>query len=485
MIRYLLSLTGILILLGAQGVSAQPLFTDVFPPEEFAERRARVMEEIGDGIAVLLGAGEYPVYVRFRQNNQFFYLTGVEVPDAILLLDGKTKSATLFLPPRNERIWRFDGPYLVPGEEAERLTGIPSVLPRDEFGVALRSVGREREVVYTPFRRQSLNAAATENTIGHRASTVDDPWDGRPSRETAFIQKLRLNLPHIEVRDLDPIVDEMRVIKSAREIEVVREANRVGGRALIEMMRSTKPGMYEYELEAIGQYFYHAANARAGFYAQVMADDHNLTGRYHAIEGVIENGDIVAVDFGPDYHYYVADLKRSWPANGKYTPIQRELYTIFLRYWEAMEQTIRPYVPPRDIILEAAEKMENIHASFRFDHPKVRQAASELIERLKSRAQERNSFGHFVGMDVHDVEEMGDPPAEVLKPGMVFSIEFGLGLRLPEERAYASMEDNYLVTEAGVENLSGFIPREPDAIEKLMAERGQFEPQETTSSAQR
>ena len=121
-------------------------------------------------------------------------------------------------------------------------------------------MGRGRQVLYTTFKRQSLNRAATENTSGHRASTADDPWDGRPSRAAAFIQKLLLHLPHIEVRDLDPILDAMRVIKSAREIEVVREANRVGGRALIEMMRSTRPGMYEYEVEAIGEYFFHQAN---------------------------------------------------------------------------------------------------------------------------------------------------------------------------------------------------------------------------------
>ena len=471
------------LLLVANIAGAQPLFTKVFPPEEFAERRARVMEQIGDGMAVLQGAGEYPVYVRFRQNNNFFYLTGVEVPDALLLLDGRTKSPTLYLPPFNERMTRFDGPSLVPGEEAQRLTGIPSVLQREQFGRALRTVGRERQVLYTTFRRQSLNAAATETTIGNRASSADDPWDGRPSRTAAFIQKLRLHLPHIGVRDLDPILDAMRLIKSPHEIEVVREANRVGGRALIEMMRSTRPGMYEYEVEAIGQYFFHQANGRAGFYAQVLGGKHNLTGRYHTIEDQLNDGDMMAVDFGPDYNYYVADLKRSWPVNGKYTPVQRETYTIFLRFWEAMEQTIRPGVPPWNIVVEAADKMEAIHGSFRFNHPKVREAASSMIERL--RARPRPGFGHFVGMDVHDVHEMGEGPAEVLKPGMVFSIEFGLGLRLPEDGAFASMEDNYLVTETGVENLSGFIPREPDDIEKLMAERGLFEPREgTTSSGQ-
>lgn len=478
------ALTVLQLLLAASAAAAQPLFTNIFPPEEFAQRRARVMEQIGDGLAVLQGMGEYPVYVRFRQNNNFFYLTGVEVPKALLLLDGKTKSATLFLPPRDERIERFDGPYLVPGEEAAKLTGIPSVLPREQFGVELRRLGRDRQVVYTTVRRESLNAAATEDTIGHQASAVDDPWDGRPSREAAFIEKLRANLPEIEVRNLDPIIDKMRVIKSPREIAVLREANRLGGNALMEMMRSTKPGMYQYEIEAIGQYFYHAANGRPGYYAQVLSGKDFTNGRYHTIEHRINDGDMVAVDFGPDHKYYVADVKRAWPANGKFSPIQRELYTVFLKFWEAMEQTIRPNVLPRDIIREAAGKMETIHAAYPYKFPKVREAADAMVKRLKSTT--RLGFGHFVGMDVHDVGEMGDYPYDVLKPGMVFSIEFGLGLRVPEEQAYGTLEDNYLVTETGVENLTGFTPRTPDDIEKLMAERGLFESQKpSTSSVQR
>src|SRR5262245_17894427 len=99
-----------------------PLFTDAFPSEEFAARRSKVLAEIGDAVAVLQGATEYPAYVAFRQNNQFFYLTGVEVPRALVLLDGRTGTTTLFVQPRNERLEQFEGPVLVPGDEAARLT---------------------------------------------------------------------------------------------------------------------------------------------------------------------------------------------------------------------------------------------------------------------------------------------------------------------------------------------------------------------------
>lgn len=470
-------------LLVGQVASAQVPFTNAFPPEEFAARRARVMEQIGnDAIAVIRGTGETPVYYRFRQNNQFFYLTGVQVPNAMLLIDGRTKQSTLFLAPRDERVERMDGPSLYAGDEAVKLSGIATVLPTERFGETLTRVARDRKVIYAPFRRESLNSGAPENTVGHMAATADDPWDGRPSREVAFVQKLRAQFPQSELRDLDRLLDLMRAIKSPREIEVLREANRLAARAHIEMIRSTAPGMREYEIEAVGQYIWHQANARQGFYAQSIAYHKNVRkpGRYHTIEDDIRDGDMVTVDFGPDHKYYVADIMRTWPASGKYTVAQREGTVALLRFWKDLEQTIRPNVAPRDIVREAGLKMEKTLASLTFTNQKVREAAVALVERMKT--YNRNTLGHFVGLDVHDVEslEMGESPIDVLKPGMVFSIEFGLSLTVPEEGVVARIEDNYVVTATGVENLTASLPREVDDIEKLMAEGGAFKPKKGT-----
>lgn len=466
---------------------AQTPFTTVFPPEEFAARRARVMEQIGpDALAVIRGTGETPIYVRFRQNNQFFYLTGVQVPDAMLILDGRTKQATLFLAPKDERVERMDGPSMHAGEEAAALTGIPAVFPVERFGEVLTPLARARRTIFAPFRRESLNSAAPENTVGHMFATAEDPWDGRTSRELAFIGKLRTLFPHAEIRDLDKLLDLLRVIKSPREIEVLREANRVAARAHVEMIRNTRPGMREYEIEAIGQYVFHQANGRQGFYAQSIAAGKGLRkpGRYHTIEDEIRDGGMVIVDFGPDYKYYVADIMRTWPASGKYTVAQREAYTALLRFWKDLEGTIRPNVAPRDIIREAAAKMEKSLAAMTFTNAKVREGAEAVVARMKNNT--RNTLGHFVGMDVHDVEslDMGVAPIDVLKPGMVFSIEFGLSLIVADEGAFARLEDNYLVTETGIENLTSMLPREPDDIEKLMAQPGPFKPLKAPTSTQ-
>ncbi len=175
--------------LGAQ----RPLFTDSVPKEEFARRRARVLEQIGDGVVLMQGTIESG-YLKFRQSNQFFYLTGVEVPRALLLMDGRTKDVTLFLAPRNERMERSEGPVLVPGEDAQRLTGIPQVLPRDALQPLVEKLAADKRVVYMPHRAEALGAGAPEQSRGIAKANQDDPWDGRLSREASFIVMAWLGL---------------------------------------------------------------------------------------------------------------------------------------------------------------------------------------------------------------------------------------------------------------------------------------------------
>ncbi len=132
------------------------LFTDAFAPAEFTARRANVMASIGDGVAILTGATDTPTYTKFRQNAQFFYLSGVEVPRAILLIDGRAKTSMLYIPPRNANAERSEGPVLVPGDQAVHLTGIERVLPRDEFSDAAKALAGR--TVYTTYRGETRGA---------------------------------------------------------------------------------------------------------------------------------------------------------------------------------------------------------------------------------------------------------------------------------------------------------------------------------------
>jgi Xaa-Pro aminopeptidase len=461
--------------LGAQ----RPLFTNVFPPDEFAARRAKVLEQIGDGLAVLQGAAEYPAYVRFRQNNQFFYLTGVEVPRAILVMDGRTKRSTLFLLPRDERAERSEGPVLTPGPDAARLTGIEQVLPRDEFGTFVERFGVEQRTLYMPHRLEALGAATPGYTTKHARLSLEDPWDGRTSREQHFIGRVKEKAPGVAIEDLDPILDAMRLIKSPREIALIREATRISGLGIMEAMRSAQPGMYEYELEAIADYVFKRHNSQGiGYFALVAAGKNASWPHYHAAQAQTRDGQLLLFDYAPDYKYYTADVTRMMPINGRFTPDQQELYTIYLRLYQALMTSIRPG-RVAEIMEDAVNKMETIVATYNFTNPKYREAANRFVENQRGRLNSGSrSLGHMVGMEVHDVTA---PMPDGLKPGMIFTIE--PALTIPEDRVYIRLEDMILITENGYENLSAFVPVDVEDIEKLMAETGFAEKRPTVPSA--
>lgn len=324
------------LLLVSSAASAQALFTDSLPKEEFAERRARLMEKIGDGIAVIQGTAETGNSLKFRQNNQFYYLTGVEVPRAILLVDGKTRRSALFLPPRNEARERSEGPILSPGPEAVRLTGIETVEPRDQFEAALKAATSTARKAYLPFRPEVLGGASVSDPRGRWAASASDPWDGGLPRETLFLQKVKAAAPSSDVQDLDPLIDALRFVKSPREIALIRESTRIAGLAMMEAMRSARTGMFEYEIEAIGDYVFKAHNAQGiAYFALVAAGTNSAYPHYHAAQTQTKDGDLVLFDYAPDYKYYASDVTRELPINGKFSKDQRELYGIYVKMYKA------------------------------------------------------------------------------------------------------------------------------------------------------
>ncbi|HEY8535224.1 MAG TPA: Xaa-Pro peptidase family protein, partial [Vicinamibacterales bacterium] len=380
-----------------------PLFTDAFPPEEFAARREQVFDAIGDAVAVLQGAAEYPAYVRFRQNNHFFYLTGVEVPRALLLLDGRQRSATLFLPDRDTALERSEGPRLVPGSEAERLTGIPRVLPRTAFAQALRAVAPPGRRLFVPHRPESLGAATPYTAARQAELSAADPWDGRVSRAEQFIRALRATAPGVEIRDLDPVLDRLRVIKSPREIAHIREATRLAGEALLAVMRRARPGMREYELEAIADYVFKRGGAQgAAYFALVATGPNAWYPHYHGRMGTLREGDLVLFDYGPDYNYYAADVTRMFPAGGRFTAEQRELYGAYVRFYRELMAAIGPGRAPQEVLQTAAARMARVLGETAFRSARNRAAAEAFVAAM--RKAPFWSLGHMVGMEVHDVQ---------------------------------------------------------------------------------
>ena len=450
----------------APPAAAQPVVERVFPPEEFAARRARLARSLGDGVAVLLGTTERPGEQPLRQGNQFYYLSGVVEPLAALVVEGRTGRTTLFLRPGDERRQtRAFGPELVPGDSAARATGVDRVLPRDSLAAVIAAAAAAGHPLYTPFRPEVLGSASAGDVVRLARTTEADPWDGRPSREAAFRARLAAAAPRAEVRDLDPLVDSLRAIKSPREIAVIREATRITGLAIEAAMREARPGIPEYALQAPAEYvFKRHGSYGAAYFALIATGRNTWYSHYHRNTATLRDGDLVQFDYAPDYHYYVSDVTRVFPANGRFTARQRELYTIYLQLYRAVIASIRPHVTPAVVVADAVRRMDAAMAAFRFTDPRIRAAAQAFVERY--RASTPRALGHTIGMEVHDVPNV----TPTLEPGQVFTIE--PAIMLPDERLAMRLEDVLLITPTGVENLSAAVPVEIDAVEAMMAEPG-------------
>jgi Xaa-Pro aminopeptidase len=250
---------------------------------------------------------------------------------------------------------------------------------------------------------------------------------------------------------------------------VIREATRITGLAIMEAMRDAKPGMKEYELQADAEFVFKKWGAYGpSYFALIATGPNTFYSHYHKNTETLKDGDLVQFDYAPDYKYYQSDVTRVFPANGRFTPRQRELYTIYLRLYQAVMTSIRVHASGQDILKDAVVKMDGIMASFTFTDPKIKDAATAFVENYRrSSANPRAGLGHTVGMEVHDVT---GGRAATYEPGMIFTIE--PAMQIVDEHLGLRLEDMILITGSGYENMSAFVPVEIEAIEKLMKEPG-------------
>lgn len=453
-----------------------PLFTHDFPPEEFAARRAKVYAAIGENaIAVLQGAGSPEGYTRFRQTNEVYYLTGIEVPHAYVVLDGASKRTSLYLPHRHEPRESSEGKLLAAedADQVKKLAGVEGVFATEMLAEHLARMARSEpaRALYTPFQPAEGLAVSRDLALRRIADTSNDPWDGRASREAAFIASLRSRFPQYEIRDLTPALDKLRLIKSPREIALIRKATRLSGLALMEAMRSSEPGLLESELDAVAKFIYYRNGAQGDAYYSLIANGPNAYfPHYNAGKGRLRDGDLLLMDYAPDVGYYMSDITRQWPVNGRFSPDQRDLYNFYLGCYRAILDAIRPGVTPQAIKKQALVKMDGLLARSRFSKEIYAKGAKEFVDSYRRSSENpRSTLGHWVGMATHDVGSDSGP----LRPGMVFTIE--PALRIPEERIYIRLEDAIVITENGKEILSDFVPMDIAAIEELMKAEGMLQ----------
>lgn len=455
---------GMLLVLAAYPCAAQHYQSD-FPAEEFRARWAKVFDKIGgQAVAVAQGAPLTNGFQLPRQSNSFYYLCGVETPGSYLRLDGRTRTVTLYLPPRNARLERAEGKVLsaADAELAKRLTGADAVLSTEAMDASW-PLGEARGVaVYFESAPAEGYAQSRGELQQADAAIASDAWDGGLPRHARFAELLRVRHPRAELRDLTPILDALRAVKSPREVAMVRRASQIAGLGLMEAIRSTEPGVFEYQLDAAMRYVFLMNDARLDAYRSITAAGIENINNAHYFRNTrrLEAGDMVLMDYAPDYRYYVSDIGRMWPVDGSYRPWQRELLQFVLDYRNAILARVRPGVTPAEVQAEAKQAMQAVFARTTFSKPIYEAAARRLVD------TGGGVFSHTVGMAVHDVGSYRDG----LKPGHVFSIDPQLWV--PEENLYIRYEDTVAVTEDGVENFTAFLPAELAELEALAREKG-------------
>jgi Xaa-Pro aminopeptidase len=430
-------------------------------PETYAKRRRAVMDRIGNQAAAIIPSApistrsndvEYP----YRADNDFLYLTGFREPEAVCVLaPGHPKGEfVLFVRPRDRERETWTG----------RRCGIEGALGdyRASQAHAIQELEKfigeyvaDREHLYYSFGR--------DGAFNDRVTRWLQQWrQGRP----------RTGKGPLGLLDPSEFLHEMRLIKSEEEIAEMRQAAAIARRGHVAALESVRPGMFEYEIEAILDYTFRRHGASGPAYPSIVAAGANATVlHYTENDRVIGTDDLLLIDAGAEYRGYCSDVTRTFPAGPRFSPAQRKIYDIVLRAQLEGIERVRPGVavdaPHQGAVEVLVEGLLEVGL--------LTGDASDIIANEKYRAYYMHRTSHWLGMDVHDVGRYKlDDASRVLEPGMVLTVEPGLYVAADAEEADPQfrgigvrIEDDVLVTATGHEVLSADIPKDPAEIEDV------------------
>jgi len=425
------------------------------------DRRERFLQEVGAGVAVIPAARvlhkSRDTEVRFRQNSDFFYLTGFTEPDAVAVLtphDGSHRF-TLFVRPRDpeREVWdgsregvegaadRFGADAAYPiGELDEHLAGL--LEPADRIFYALGAV-------------PSLDRRITELVVAFRAKR---PRSGRGP---------------VDIHDPGSVLGEMRAVKDDDELDRLRRAAALAADGHLAAMRAARPGAGEWELEAVMEATWRRAGALGPAYPSIVGSGPNATTLHYVTnDRRTGDGDLVLIDAGAEWGMYCADITRTFPVSGRFSQAQRAVYDVVLAAENAAIEAVQPGAPFSDVHDAALRVLVRgmIDLGLLSGEPEA------LIEAGEHKRFFMHQTSHWLGLDVHDVglyARAGEPV--VLRPGMVLTVEPGLYIAAADDAAPPHLrgigvriEDDVVVTETGHEILTRAVPVDPDEIESLV-----------------
>jgi Xaa-Pro aminopeptidase len=284
-----------------------------------------------------------------------------------------------------------------------------------------------------------------DRCAGHQLARLNDPWDGRLSKEANFINKLKEHFPLVSIKDLTPVLDMMRWVKDEKEISVMRECGRIGGLGFDEAMRVTRPGIYEYQVVAACDFIYeNEGTSGPAYFAIAASGERGLSWHYNANNHKMKDGDVILLDYAPEQNYYTTDITRTWPVGDKFSDIQLKYYNCIKEAEEKVIAAMKPGVTEEDL----------------------KKVAKEVYVKHGLEKLWLDYIGHFVGMAVHDVGPYDKPFVE----GVVFNVEPIIEDK--DLKVHLRLEDTIVITKTGAENLTAGTTTETEKIYKLKKEKG-------------
>lgn len=411
-------------------------------------------------VAIIPGAHDTQrsndTHYRFRQDSDFFYLTGFEEPDSLAVIKPETEPKyTLFVRPRDPEREIWDG-RRAGVEGAKSDFGAGEAFPREEFNAKLAEFLDGAEVLYY---RLGVDREL-DDTIIKEISRMRG-WNRKPIH------------PPQTIVDPATIVHEMRVLKSEDEIAIMQTAADIAAEAHCEAMKATKPGMQEYQIEALIEQIFRRRGAAAPAYTSIVGAGANATVlHYINNDGELRDGDLLLVDAGAEYKGYASDITRTYPINGRYSKPQREIYDLVLKAQMACVELVRPGVTHDQLKQHSIEVLTEGMVELGLLEGKT----EELIKEKKYEKFYMHGLGHMLGIDVHDVGQYYfGQDSRALEPGVVMTVEPGLYISpdtkdVPEKYLGIGVriEDDVLCTNNGPRVLTSKVPKDPGQIEELM-----------------
>ena len=279
-----------------------------------AGRRAVLRARLAEGLVLVRGLPPTRDYSTFRQDKTFWYLTGVESPNAALLIDAKSGEEILFLPKKSKlgemwegELWDTDDAWV------KEITGFSDLRPSGDLPAVLKEKTASEKIVWTCSDPHIELAGCIDRARPYDERVKRDPLDGRTNREQALADHLRKDFG-AEVKDMKKVLDEMRRVKTTEEIDAIRRASQAGSVAMMEAIRSTRPGIGEWEIDALMTFVHRREGADGPAYHAIVGSGPNaLALHYSASSRVMNAGEMLLIDYAPELDHYTSDITRSWP----------------------------------------------------------------------------------------------------------------------------------------------------------------------------